>query len=162
MTIDASDGLQQQGADADATNTEAAAEEQNATKGSATEKETSGKASADTEPNAPEENRPVVFVFPPHAPAPEATLGTAEDSALSLPPHSAEVFLGGIPRSLTKVRIPPLTSLTSATRNTYCYHAFGVPARSGFRLKRRTRTLLNSDLRCALAGGVGGAGGAFR
>jgi hypothetical protein len=151
MTIDASDGLQQQGADADATNTEAAAEEQNATKDSATEKETSEKASADTEPNAPEENRPVVFVFPPHAPAPEATLGTAEDSALSLPPHSAEVFLGGIPRSLTKVRIPPLTSFSNF-RNALSPVAITpieVPARSGFRLKRRAGTLLNSDLRCA-------------
>ena len=109
-------------AEEDATNAEVAAGEQNTTKGTATENETSKGASADAEPKAPEENRPVVFVIPPHAPAPEATLGTAEDSALSLPPHSAEVFLGGIPRSLTKVRIPPLTA----------HACFRVLAVSGF------------------------------
>lgn len=117
MTIDANDGLQQEEAEADATNAEAVPGEQNAPKDTAKENETSKEASADAEPKAPEENRPVVFVLPPHAPAPEATLGTAEDSALSLPPHSAEVFLGGIPRSLTKVRILPLISSFSQPRN---------------------------------------------
>ena len=47
-------------------------------------------------------------MFPQHAPAPAATLGTADDVCLSLPPHSAEVFLGGLPRSLTAAELQEL------------------------------------------------------